>query len=144
MMMNVSDTIKNLVENIPGAIYLRATDFEANISLDDIDLEGKTVYIYNNLPIINYDIETAIIPQWPIVIRLMQLSDLDGNTLDKDVIRESLVKPAQAFLEALLNDPISSQATLPTSATITFLGDNYDKHVTGVELGFDLQLNYFC
>ena len=142
-MVSISGLIESLVNALPDAVYLRATDYDANIEVDNIDLAGKTIYIYNNLPIINLSVGIAITPQWPVNIKLLQLVDQDANTRDKDLIRESMVKPAQELLSAILRDPISNQAVLPPSATIEFLNDEFDKTLTGVNLQFDIQLNQF-
>ena len=141
---SISQVIQDAVAQLPDSIYLRATDYEANVELDNIDLDGKTVFIYNNLPVINYALDIAILPQWPIVIKVMQMTDLDANTQDKDLQREAMVEPAQDLLKLLLSDSISSQAVLPPNATITFLDNDYDKNLTGVELAFVLQLNPVC
>ena len=49
--MEVSQIIDQIACSL-DCLYLRATDDDANVKLEDIDLQGLPIVIYNNLPIV--------------------------------------------------------------------------------------------
>lgn len=137
--MSVVQLIRDAVESIPNTVYARATDFEANVKVQQTDLQGGLIYcVYNNLPIISYTAETNLLAQWPVVIKVLQLVDPDADTEDEDVIREAMeVIARQIYSKIGESETVTSAAPL-SDPSVEFLPKVYDDILTGVELSFDL------
>ena len=140
--MIVNDIIRDAVNGLQDTYYLRATDNEANISIDWIDLSGITLCIYNNLPTINHSVTSGIIREWNVEIKVLQLADMDDDDEDGDIIRESCLNTADQIYDAIMRDSRISISGEQPDYTIDMM-DNvklYDKIMTGVELSFTLEL----
>jgi hypothetical protein len=144
----LSTTISAIVAAIPNAVYLRATDRDANVSIDNIDLAGKTVVIFNNLPEVRHAVSRSgfIVQTYPVELRVLQLAKLDDTTVDSDTIRDNCAAVANTLF-----DQISVDQSLPDTFeySIVFLGEMkvYDKTMTGCRLSFVFNSNrtsYSC
>lgn len=143
--MSIGKLIQDTAAQIPDSTYFRATDYNANTELHHANVEGKTVIIWNNLPVINYPVDGFVInKEYPITIRFLQLSDSDANTADEDVIREAMALVAESYLRLLLQADEINKAVLPAVVNITYLPQVYDAMLTGVELSLSLQMNPIC
>lgn len=129
-------------------MYLRATDLDANISVDGIDLSGKTIVLFNNLPeVVNAVSQSgAVTRAWPIEIKVLQLALLDDTTKQSDVIRDVCLEIADEIW-----DKVAVHQDIPDAFEygINFLNDLkiYDKTMTGCSLTFVLntqRTSYKC
>ena len=102
-MENISTILKETVQKLPNASYMRATDDDANIEIENIDIKGKTVFIYRNLPTVTNSIQKGghIQSNYPTEIDVLQLADFDDNTLDGDEIRASCKDMADKLMDHL-------------------------------------------
>jgi len=144
----ISQILSGIVATIPNTLYLRATDIDANISVDNVDLSGKTVTLFNNLPEVPHLVSGsgAVTRQWPIEIKVLQLANLDDTTPQSDVIRDACLAIADEIW-----DKVTAHQDLPNSFeyAINFLNDVkiYDKTMTGCTLTFILntvRTSYKC
>jgi len=140
--MEVNSIIRDAVYSIPDTYYLRATDQEANIEMDDIDLIDITVCIYNNLPTINNVVSNGVVAEYPVEIKILQLADYDDNDVDGDVIREACMDIAYELQYTITSDNRTSQAADVDNFIVDMLDQVklYDKILTGVELRFNLPI----
>ena len=144
----LSTKIETIVAGITGAVFMRATDNDANISIDNVDLEGKTVCIFNNLPLVSNQVSKSghIVEEWPVEIRVLQLSNLDDTTAQGDSIRDACAIAANTIW-----DKISFDQSLPDAFEyeLNYLNEVkvYDKTLTGVRLAFvfnSFRGTYYC
>jgi len=144
----LSTTIETIVAGITGGVFLRATDNDANISVDNIDLEGKTLCIFNNLPVVSNQVSKSgyIVQVWPVEIRVLQLSNLDDTTAQGDAIRDACAIAADTIW-----DKITFDQSLPDAFEyeLNYLNEVkvYDKTLTGVRLTFMFNSSrnaYYC
>lgn len=144
----ISNLLKGISATIAGSLYLRATDIDANISVDNIDLAGKTIILFNNLPEVPHVVSQsgAVTRAWPVEVRVLQLATLDDNTEQSDVIRDACLAIADEIW-----DKVSSSQSVPDAYEyeIGFLSDLkiYDKTMTGCTLSFLLntqRTSYKC
>ena len=142
--MSMNQIIQDAVALIPNSEYMRASDYEANIEVDNVELKGKTLAVYNNLPTLNYPVGVVVEKQWPVSVKLLQLVDTDANTVDEDIIREALVPVAEKLFRDITANASASKSLPPSSYTIRFLGVVYDGVMTGVELAFTYEFNPIC
>ena len=133
----ISNLIQSIVATLPNTVYLRATERDANISLDYIDLEGKTVCLFNNLPEITNSVsQSGLITQMiPIEIQVLQLANIDDTTGEGDTIRDACSDIANSIFDLITKDQY-----LPDTFeySIDYVGEFkiYDKTMTGARLGF--------
>jgi len=141
--LSISNLIEDAVNQIPDLAFLRATDAEANIQVDDIDLGAANIAIYNNRPTTtgtSGDLSGLVQVEWPVEIHILGLADFDDDDLDADIIADPLYSIAEELYDRLVGDPLASLLTFSDSYTIN-LGDPvklYDKTLTGVTLSFEL------
>lgn len=139
----ISSLIETAVGNMPNLLFLRATDEEANIVLDDIDLSANNVAIYNNRPDTvgtAGDLSGNVEVEWPIEIQVIGLADFDDNDADADTIADPLYTIAEELFDRISQAVGQSGVTFPTGYEIG-LGESvklYDKTLTGVMLSFSL------
>ena len=102
-MENISTILKTAIQKLPNSAYMRATDDDANVQIDDIDIKGKTIFIYRNLPTVANTIQEGGLVQgtYPTEIDVLQLADYDDNTLDGDTIRASCKDMADRLMDQL-------------------------------------------
>ncbi len=136
----VSSTLRSIVESISDTVYMRNTDVDSNIDIDLIDLENKTVVIYNNLPTIAHVLPTAggtvTTRSWPMEMRILQLADMDDDGEGGDDIRERCLLVADTIFDKLLNNQLLSLTAAIEGYEVEF-EDNvkvYDKVMTGCKL----------
>ena len=141
----ISGIIEDAVDQITNLIFLRATDAEANVAIDDIDLSSDNVAIYNNRPETSAsmgDQSGLAQVEWPIQIHVIGLAELDDNDQDADIIADPLYTIAEELFDRITNTSGQDQSvlTFPGDYTID-LGTPvklYDKILTGVTLGFSV------
>ena len=140
--MIINQIIEEAVNSIPDTYYLRATDQEANIEIDEIDLHGLSICIYNNLPSITHEVTNSIIREWPVEIKILQLADYDDNDVDGDVIRDACLRIADQLHDIIVSDLRTSQAADIENYIIDMLDQVklYDQILTGVNLRFMVPL----
>jgi len=147
-LQSLSTLIQTIVGTISGAVYLRATDADANVSIDNIELDGKTIVLFNNLPDITHTIARTgfIMQQIPVEIRVLQLAGLDDTTDGSDILRDRCADIANNIF-----DQITFSQELPDTFEyqISYLNEVkiYDKTMTGCRLSFVFnasRLNYSC
>jgi len=141
--MIVNSIIQDAVNSIQDTYYLRATDQEANISIDEIDLYGLTACIYNNLPTITHSVTNSIVREWPVEIKILQLADFDDDDNDGDIIRDACMQIADILHDKIVGDLRASQAADINNYIIDMLDQVklYDQTLTGVNLRFELPIN---
>ena len=139
----ISNLIKAEVEKIDNLIFLRATDQEANIVLDDIDLSVNNVAIYNNRPDTvgtTSEVSGNVEIEWPVEIIIAGLADFDDNDVDSDIVADPLYTIAEELFDRISQAAGQSFTTFPDGYEIG-LGEPvklYDKTLTGVVLSFSL------
>ena len=140
-MPRISPIIEGIVAGINNGVYLRATSQEANIELDDLDLEGKVLVIYVNLPdVANRILDTShVVSLWSIELQVLKLADFDDDDKNSDILREDCLRVAEFIID-----------TFPTADTeriedydIEFAENFklYDKTMTGLTLSFDAPID---
>ena len=141
--MTVTDIIRDAVAKFDDSHFLRATDMDANISVAEIDLEGKILFIFNNLPTISNTAGSGVMSAYPIQIQILELADEDDNTEQGDDIRGNLIPIADTLFSTLQKDPRHSLAEYAENYDIDLQGEVkiYDGIFTGVMLEFDLFIN---
>lgn len=144
----ISGILSAIVATIPGTLYLRKTDTDANTSADNVDLKDKTVVLFNNLPEVPHLVfpTGSVVRQWPIEIKVLQLALLDDTTEQSDVIRDACLAVADEIW-----DKVVAHQDLPDAFEyeISFLNELkiYDKTLTGCTLKFILNIqrtSYKC
>lgn len=102
-METISTILKGTIQKLPNASYLRATDDDANVEIEKIDIKGKTIFIYRNLPTVTNSIQAGGLVQsnYPTEIDVLQLADLDDNTKNGDDIRASCKAMADRLMDRL-------------------------------------------
>tara|TARA_R110000751_G_scaffold131994_4_gene234409 strand:+ start:4659 stop:5105 length:447 start_codon:yes stop_codon:yes gene_type:complete len=138
--MLINDILKDACALIPNSVYLRATSTEANTSVADIDLAGKTFCLYNNLSSVVYNVGNSVVSSHPVEIKFLELADFDDDTEQGDVIRERLLEVAKSIFFTISIDDRVSKAEITESFEIN-MEDNvklYDTIMTGVSLEFDI------
>ena len=141
--MSVTDIIRDAVALFDNSIFLRATEFDANIEVADVDLEGQTVFIYNNLPTVSNSALGGVVSAYPIQIQILQLGEFDDNTDQSDTIRDDLIPVATQLFNTLQADPRHSKGEYAESFDTDLQGQVkiYNTILTGVMLEFDLFIN---
>jgi len=140
--LTVSGIIEDAVGEIPNLLFLRATDAEANVAIDDIDLSADNVAIYNNRPEtsgVAGELSGLVQVEWPVEIHVIGLAELDDNDQDSDIIADPLYTIAEELFDRISNNQ-GSELTFPEGYSID-LGTPvklYDKILTGVTLGFSI------
>ena len=136
-MPRISPIIENIVNTIPNGVYLRATDQEANIAIDDIDLDGKILVLYNNLPTITGNKQQSgfDLQNWPVEIKILKLADMDDNDVDGDLLRDDCLKIAEYIVDKFPQDPAQSFDDYEIEFAENY--KIYDKIMTGCMLNFD-------
>lgn len=132
--------IEAACNGIPNSLYLRATDKQANTELDQLDLKGKTVVIYNNLPTVKHEVAAGIYREYPIEIKILKLADHDDTDGQGDAIREELLPVADYLFKYLTADPTTTPAKTTETYTVDFSGavSIFDEILTGLTLRFNL------
>lgn len=129
--------LEPIVATIADGFYLRATAAEANVELDEIDLSGKIVVIYDNLPELSSPIgQSGYVEQlWPVEIQILKLAEFDDNDVDGDSLRADCLRIANYIVDRL---PRSGGSYLE-SYDVSFLEEVkvYDKTMTGCRLTFE-------
>jgi len=125
-----------------GHVFLRATDIEANIEVDQVDLQAGTgiIFILNNLPTVSHLISASGSAKstWPCELQVLKLADLDHKEDESDVIRSAC---QDAIYQVLARVDPEIFAVYPTAYSINFLGQTkiYDKILTGALVQVDLK-----
>jgi hypothetical protein len=130
-------------------LFLRATDLDANIELEKIDIGIRTLFIYNNLPNVNNPIQEGGLVQRivPVAIGIVRLADFDDNTRDGDVLREDCQIMADRLMDQLKirNDSITPIPDYQTN--FTDAEKIHDVILTGLILRFNWTFDredYYC
>lgn len=148
---DISEALKVIVSNIPNAVFMRATSEEANKDVDDVDLLGKTIVIFNNLPTVPNQISQSgyVSRTWPIDLQILQLGDVDETTLAGDNIRDNCHEIADKIYDALNTQFEDQWPESISDYTIDFVNQMklYDKILTGCLMSFQINLPrtvYLC
>ena len=138
--MTVTDIIRDAVNKISDSYFLRATDIDKNIEVADIDFEGLTLFVFNNLPTITNSVNSGVISRYPVQIQILEVAEDDDNTEQSDEIRTRLIPIATTLFSTILNDPRHSLAEYASDYDIDLEGTVKitDSTFTGVMLEFDL------
>ena len=130
-----------VVSDIPNGEYLRATDHNANISADQIDLAEKVLVQYNNRPTISGSIAglSGVASEVvPVEISFLKLADFDDDSEDTDILIDDLVGYARTMFDKISSLTSGAQSatsyTIEQDSTIKI----YDKTMSGVKLSFDI------
>ncbi len=139
----IGDLIKEAVESIAGTVYIRATDYDANTAIHNIDLKDKILCIYNNLPVVSHSFGVNILRNWPVEIKVLQLADVDDNTSDGDIIRAECFPVCDKIFDYIINDPRTNQAEPPDDYTINPQEKVliFDSTMTGLQLEFTIKVD---
>jgi len=148
-MANISEILKTAVQKLPNALFLRATDEDANIEIENISIAGRTVFIYHNLPRVTNNIQDGGLVQenWPTEIDVLQLADFDDNTRDSDEIREACKVMSDRLMDQL---KIRTDSVTPMSGYETSFSEAVKVHdviLTGLRLRFNWIFDreeYYC
>ena len=138
--MTVTDIIRDAVALIPDSVFLRATEMDANISVSEIELEGKILCVFNNLPTISNTAGSGVMSSYPIQIQILEIAEEDDNTDQGDDIRGNLIPIANTLFSTIQQDPRHSLAEYAETYDIDLQGEVkiYDGIFTGVMLEFDI------
>ena len=142
-MLVLTSLIEEIVTKLPNAVFMRATDNDANIDLDNIDLSGQTIFIFNNLP------ELSILPQqggmlqeqWPVEIDVLRLAQLDDNTSDGDQIRDGCLQVSKQFINKWIKEETNNTPVEDFTFEFAETVKIYDKILTGGRLVFTVNLD---
>lgn len=140
--LEISALIEAAVGTIPNLIFMRATDANANIEVDEVDLSADNIAIYNNRPTTSGtsgDLSGLVQIEWPVEIVVVGLGNYDDNDIDSDIIADPLYTIAEQLYDSITNNQ-GSLLTFSNDYTID-LGEPvklYDKTLTGVLLGFSI------
>jgi len=138
----ISALIAAQVELIPDAVYYRATDTEANKDIDNIDLSGKTIVLFNNLPSITSTVATSgyVTQDIPISIKVLKLASFDDREVDSDILRDDCKLVAEKLFNKITNSQDINIMPPTLEYTIEFMNQTkiYDKTVTGCTLSFTI------
>ena len=148
-MANISEILKTAVQKLPNALFLRATDLDANIELEKIDIGIRTLFIYNNLPNVNNPIQEGGLVQRivPTSIGVVRLADFDDNTRDGDVLREDCQIMADRLMDQLKNRTDSITPIPDYQTNFTDAEKIHDVILTGLILRFEWTFDredYYC
>ena len=148
-MESISTILKDVVSALPQTVFLRLTDLDANMALDDIDMKNVTVIIYRNLPTITNTIQQGglVTEDWPTEILVLQLAEIDDNTGDSDTIRHRCKDIADRLMDQLKTRQDSTEPIEAYDIVFTGIEKIHDKIVTGLMLTFDWKIdrtNYNC
>lgn len=132
----LSTVIQNVVTPLANTLYLRATDVDANIDIDHLDIQGKTIVIFNNLPAIDYLVSKSGHTEQviPVEIRVLKLANLDDNTVQGDTLRDQCAETCDTIWDMLT----ANQDIDGYEYQVTYLNEVkvYDKTMTGARLIF--------
>lgn len=142
-MLVLTSLIESIVKRLPDSTFMRATDNDANIDLDSIDLAGQTIFIFNNLP------EISIVPmaggmlteQWPVEIDILRLAELDDNTSDGDELRDSCLQLSKRFINKWIKEETNNVPVEDFEFSFAETVKIYDKILTGGRLVFTVNLD---
>lgn len=149
----ISPVIKRITEDhIDNAIYMRNSEMEANVDLDQVDLLGKTIILYYNLPTVDNvagTISNYVHRKWPVEILIAKLSELDDNGDDGDTLRAECLAIADHIYDLLSKDAIVSLVNSIEDYKVVFEGSVkiYDKTMTGCRLTCEVPIErstYYC
>ncbi len=145
----VSPVIETAAGLVPDSIYLRATDTQANIEVDELDLVDKVAILYNNLPTVKHAASAGgVVRRWPVEVKILKLAQVDDDDTNGDTIRGELLPYADLIFDAILKDSRVSLADVPTSYDIDFLDvvRIYDNVMTGLTIKFNISIQRanFC
>jgi len=135
----ISALLSSVCDEIPNAMYLRATDTDANTTLDNVNISGRYVVLFNNLPEVSVSVSQSgyMTKSTPIGIKVLRLAGLDDTTTESDTIRDSCEDVAN-----MIFDKITKDQELPDTFeySLSFLNEVklYDKILTGVSMSFVL------
>ena len=138
--MTVTDIIRDAVAKIDDSYFLRATDIDKNIEVAELDLEGLTLFVFNNLPTITNSVKMGIVSSYPVQIQILQVAEFDDNTEDSDIIRTNLIPVATTLFNTIIGDVRHSLGQYAENYEIDLEGEVKitDSTFTGVMLEFDL------
>lgn len=140
--MEVSTIIKQAAEDL-GMLYLRATDYDANVKVEEIDLGELPILIYNNLLEVEYTLGGGIVAEYPIEIKILKLGYFDNDTEDADFIINACRKLGESLVNLLLeNELINTPDTYTIDALNTV--EIYDELMSGIQLNVDLGFVISC
>jgi len=139
--MEVSQIIDQIACSL-DCLYLRATDDDANVKLEDIDLQGLPIVIYNNLPIVAGSLGNNHQEVTPLEISVYKKAYFDDETIDSDVLINECRVIARKIVLALL----PFMAVEPEDYEIDTLNRlaQFDVILTGVQINIDFTENISC
>jgi len=139
--MEVSQIIEQIACSL-DCLYLRATDDDANVKLEDIDLQGLPIVIYNNLPIVAGSLGNNHQEVTPLEISVYKKAYFDDETIDSDVLINECRVIARKIVLALL----PFMAVEPEDYEIDTLNRlaQFDVILTGVQINIDFTENISC
>lgn len=148
----ISPIIKSIVKNyIPDGLYMRNSEIDANIDLDQIDMEGKFIVIYYNLPTVAHSItySTSVVRHWPVEILIAKLANVDNDGEDGDEIRSECLGIADLILDHISKNAIVSQVESIEDYDIQFENsvNVFDKTLTGCRMTCTVPIDrteYYC
>lgn len=136
-----SSILQPIVAQIANTVYARATDEELNVLMDQQDLAGQTLVVYNNLPVVTNQVSRGgfVVRDWPVQILVLQLADYDDNTVDGDTIRANCIPIADEIHDRLVQD----SRYIIESYEFNFLDNEkiLDKTMTGLALSFIIKFD---
>ena len=145
----ISQLIKDTMDSVvPNSQYLRATDEQANIASDQIDLQGITFVLYNNLAEVGTEssgeLSGGVTEIWPIEIRFLVLADLSDNTEESDALVDDFYEYARRMYGIITQSDVLKPELLEDENLYQIIRSDdtqkiYDKTMTGVLLTFELR-----
>ena len=145
----ISQLIKDTMDSVvPNSQYLRATDEQANIASDQIDLQGLTFVLYNNLAEVGTEssgeLSGGVTEIWPIEIRFLILADLSDNTEESDALVDDFYEYARRMYGIITQSDVLKPELLEDESLYQIIRSDdtqkiYDKTMTGVLLTFELR-----
>jgi len=139
--MEVNKMIQQVADQL-DLLYLRATDYDANVRIEDIDLKSLPILIYNNLLEVDYSLEATTRALYPIEIKILKLGYFDATTEDADYIINRCRDIAQDVAKLLLQNDVVAPEGFRIDALNTV--EIYDEIMTGVTLFIDIEFTINC
>jgi hypothetical protein len=139
--MEVSQIIKQIAEGL-DCLYLRATDEDANVRIDEIDLQGLPIVIYNNLPIVAGLLANNHQEITPLEISVYKKAYFDDETTDSDL----LINECRVIARKIVLGLLPFMAVAPEDYEIDTLNrlQQFDAILTGVQINIDFTENISC
>lgn len=148
-MPQVSPIIKRATDIIPNSVYMRATDYNANVDIENVNVEDKVLVIYNNLPTVKNRLsDGGAYREYPVEVRILKLAQADDDDVDGDVIRAELLPYGDLVFDYCQQAQEVSSVKFADVYDLDFLDSVriYDEVMTGLILKFTMYFDrkYFC